>query len=564
MNLALGNAIYAEPACLTLPQHLSHVIEIAYMVRVDYVIHGRAFLFGQNCKRFCEKFSVLFVLYRQLRLSSSSLLLNSRSSENLNELVLHSTVIEKALMNDLSIQNEELATLAGIENCKELEFRNRGFSDSSGCSSDEKAPSSQPIAIADGAGSRRASQSSAKGSTRSRNNSKAESTGVSVGSSGVGSLQKVPPATAFKDFCKKGFGDRKSRAAQGRGLAKKQGGGGSFTWGKPGCELDDRNNVSVNVDDPNYDPFQDPDIVFDSLEIEPSTEEIASELEQCIGEYFNTADQAAFLEQVEGMMIKNNRSFVLEQLLESSLEQKNEYRELASKATKYFFDLQYYDVITVARGFSVLLDRLADLILDTPEAPEILGKFISRSILDGCLPDNFISEELRGAGSLVRRCLDYSSALNKDPRSVETCWGTAIGGFTDTSVLTEKIRELLKEFLSSGDKDEASKCLRELDVPHFHHELVFEAILIAMEAEDENVINQMTWLLQYMFKEGVLSVDQMHAGFSRFYANRSSFSALPNGRSFRKNRTDVSEQITQTIFLRIRRQHRLWPFQSNE
>ena len=112
--------------------------------------------------------------------------------------------------------------------------------------------------------------------------------------------------------------------------------------------------------------------------------------------------------------------------------------------------------------------------------------------------------------------MDYSSALSKDHRSVETCWGTAIGGFTDTSVLTEKvihllnfvpvidcikIRELLKEFLSSGDKDEASKCLRELDVPHFHHELVFEAIMIAMESEDENVINQMTWLLQYMFKE---------------------------------------------------------------
>ena len=73
-----------------------------------------------------------------------------------------------------------------------------------------------------------------------------------------------------------------------------------------------------------------------------------------------------------------------------------------------------------------------------------------------------------------------------------------------------KIRELLKEFLSSGDKDEASKCLRELDVPHFHHELVFEAILIAMEAEDENVINQMTWLLQYMFKEVDLIISLQH------------------------------------------------------
>lgn len=420
-------------------------------------------------------------------------------------------------MNGLSIQNEELAILAGIETCK-LSGCTRD-SDSSGCSSDEKPIHSEPIAID---GNRRASDSSVhsqKGTARSRKGSKPESTGVSVGSSGVGSLQKVPPQTAFKGYCPKGFGDRKSRAAQGRGFAKKQGGGGSFTWGKPGCEVNDQNNVLANVDDPHYDPFTDPDIVFDSLEVEPTFDEIAAELEQCIGEYFNNASCPEFLEQVEGLMLRSNRSRVLEQLIEASLEQKNEYRELSSTATKYFVNLQYFDTITVARAFSNLLDRLADLILDTPDAPEILGKFVARAHLDGCLPDVFMTEECRESNRLGQRCLDYTFALMKDPLSVETCWGTAIGGFTDTSILTEKIRELLKEFLSSGDRDEASKCLRDLDVPHFHHELVFEAILISMEAEDDQIINQMTWLLQYMYKEGVLSVDQMHGGFSRFYAN---------------------------------------------
>lgn len=33
---------------------------------------------------------------------------------------------------------------------------------------------------------------------------------------------------------------------------------------------------------------------------------------------------------------------------------------------------------------------------------------------------------------------------------------------------------LLKEFLSSGDVAEATRCLQELEVPHFHHELVYE------------------------------------------------------------------------------------------
>ena len=33
---------------------------------------------------------------------------------------------------------------------------------------------------------------------------------------------------------------------------------------------------------------------------------------------------------------------------------------------------------------------------------------------------------------------------------------------------------ILKEYLSSGDKDEVVRCLQELAVPHFHHEVVYE------------------------------------------------------------------------------------------
>ena len=33
---------------------------------------------------------------------------------------------------------------------------------------------------------------------------------------------------------------------------------------------------------------------------------------------------------------------------------------------------------------------------------------------------------------------------------------------------------LLKEYLSSSDIREATQCLTELNVPHFHHEVVYE------------------------------------------------------------------------------------------
>lgn len=40
--------------------------------------------------------------------------------------------------------------------------------------------------------------------------------------------------------------------------------------------------------------------------------------------------------------------------------------------------------------------------------------------------------------------------------------------------LIRQIQLLLKEYLTSGDLAEAMRCVRDLEVPHFHHELVYE------------------------------------------------------------------------------------------
>ncbi|KAH7980990.1 hypothetical protein HPB49_020653 [Dermacentor silvarum] len=43
------------------------------------------------------------------------------------------------------------------------------------------------------------------------------------------------------------------------------------------------------------------------------------------------------------------------------------------------------------------------------------------------------------------------------------------------------IQMLLKEYLCSGDVNEAIRCLQDLEVPHFHHELVYEAVVMVIE-----------------------------------------------------------------------------------
>lgn len=43
------------------------------------------------------------------------------------------------------------------------------------------------------------------------------------------------------------------------------------------------------------------------------------------------------------------------------------------------------------KAFEELLKNLPDLILDTPEAPTLLGNFIARAVADDCLPPKFIT-----------------------------------------------------------------------------------------------------------------------------------------------------------------------------
>ena len=70
---------------------------------------------------------------------------------------------------------------------------------------------------------------------------------------------------------------------------------------------------------------------------------------------------------------------------------------------------------------------------------------------------------------------------------------------------------LLKEYLSSNDSGEAIRCLRELEVPHFHHELVYEAVIMVLENATESCAQMMASLLQLMARVGVVSSDQFNS-----------------------------------------------------
>jgi programmed cell death protein 4 len=71
---------------------------------------------------------------------------------------------------------------------------------------------------------------------------------------------------------------------------------------------------------------------------------------------------------------------------------------------------------------------------------------------------------------------------------------------------------LLKEYVSSNDATEcteAGHCLCELEVPHFHHELVFEAIVMAIESMQEHTEDLICRLLASLSNSCLVTPDQM-------------------------------------------------------
>lgn len=60
---------------------------------------------------------------------------------------------------------------------------------------------------------------------------------------------------------------------------------------------------------------------------------------------------------------------------------------------------------------------------------------------------------------------------------LDNVWGVG-GSLRPVQYLVRQMNMLLDEYLCSGDLPEAIRCILELEVPHFHHELVYEVLLI--------------------------------------------------------------------------------------
>ncbi|KAJ8704053.1 hypothetical protein PYW07_013347 [Mythimna separata] len=311
---------------------------------------------------------------------------------------------------------------------------------------------------------------------------------------------------------------RRPRNGHGRGLPKKGGAGGKGVWGAPGSELLEEYVEDAN--DPNYDSeaISNGDVEFKQIIVEAEPEEIIRKAEPVILEYFEHGDTNAAAEDFLEFVTAKRSHLVCETIVEIALDHKPSHCEMASVLISDLYG-RVFSAKDIGVAFDRLLDKLPDLVLDTPDAAVLLSNFIARCVADDCLPPRFVqtAKERTDANAQAKQAIHRAETLLSMKQGMvrlDNIWGVG-GGIRPVKALVRQIQLLIKEYLTSSDLAEAMRCVRELEVPHFHHELVYETVLLAVETINSSVEEQLCGFLAELNRCVIVSPDQMDRGFLR-------------------------------------------------
>eukprot|EP00050_Salpingoeca_kvevrii_P005501 m.284369 g.284369 ORF g.284369 m.284369 type:complete len:392 (-) comp11130_c0_seq1:251-1426(-) len=289
-------------------------------------------------------------------------------------------------------------------------------------------------------------------------------------------------------------------------------------------EEDLHSPLSPDAHDPVFDPELDDaehtemsvrDFEFDDQDLE----EVVAPL---IREYFESGDLGEVLDSLRRLHLDEVHRIVA-LVVRMGLDRKSKERELCSQLLSELSMQQLVRTVDTERAFDSVLQSLEDLQLDTPDAPDVVGCFLARAVADECLAPVFVSHHATQAveeSSLAKQAVGKAFALIRmrgGMRRLDTVWGIS-GAREPVRVVKKQMTLLLKEYLSSQDAEEAAHCLRDLDAPHFHHELVYEAILMALElsAADRALVLH---LLANFASSNLITPNQIESGFRRIFAD---------------------------------------------
>ncbi|VDL18901.1 unnamed protein product [Hymenolepis diminuta] len=369
-----------------------------------------------------------------------------------------------------------------------------------------------------------------------------------------------------------GKNSRKSRNGFRHGVRKAS---DKDVWDIACDELDE---LELDPNDPDYESEEESPEVLGNMKSTYDDEEFDNHVSNLIHEYYDHCNVNEIIEALQGIaMTPMQRRRLPVLAINLALQHKVGHCELTSELLSEMCG-KIISMSGMQQSFRLLLDDMPEIVIDVPKAPDYIGRFIARAVADDILPPKFVQQykelnavmpppgispvvsdtahppvriasrhdstsisESAGAtrsSSGVSSCdANLSSPSGDEPnyalqainnaeslltsnhayRHLDIVWGIPPNERV-TTMLMKQIYAIIIHYVSGGSFEGALSNLNDLDSPHFLHEVVYQAIIIAMQYNEKDEVRIKTLeLLDKLCRAVVISYDQLVTGVRRVY-----------------------------------------------
>jgi len=211
-----------------------------------------------------------------------------------------------------------------------------------------------------------------------------------------------------------------------------------------------------------------------------------------------------------------------------AMDRSDREREMASSLLADLSQAAAVSEEQIAIGFSKVLSSAEDLTLDIPDAPRMLTMFLGRAIVDEIMSPSFLAhaDTKIGAGKLgTDICVAVKKLLAAKHSAERFTTGWHGYSLNETSeALSNAFVGMIKEYLDSKNLDELLKCVKDAGMPHYHHELVYQCIVLALDSSDKSAGEAVFELLAKLFMVGEINATQTAIAYNRLVEDKEDLS----------------------------------------
>eukprot|EP00455_Lapot_gusevi_P044079 TRINITY_DN5455_c0_g1_i8.p1 TRINITY_DN5455_c0_g1~~TRINITY_DN5455_c0_g1_i8.p1 ORF type:complete len:360 (+),score=130.42 TRINITY_DN5455_c0_g1_i8:279-1358(+) len=200
-----------------------------------------------------------------------------------------------------------------------------------------------------------------------------------------------------------------------------------------------------------------------------------------------------------------------------AIDRSNKERELFSILLASFIGT-VLDRVQVEQGFENVLERVEDMVVDVPDTLQLLSSFVARAVSDEVLPPAFLERVNLHQSDMGYRVIKQVHVLLNasvnNPSRLMRIWGPSAN--RPVAELKEDIVDIVSEYFSSGDVQEALRCINELNATYFVHEIVRKLFVMAVDKSEHEF--QLALRLLDAIHQHNPSSTQIQTGFRRIHA----------------------------------------------